>query len=263
MLKIVEVAHSIAPNGAKTPVEGWNAMSGETTAWKATTTRRMPARDCILENVTEEQDRNQKKVRVSKTGCVLMCSVEFVSFFVSDLSESHATWWSGSWLVTTDCEGSFVEFFSRCSRDIYPRSWNNHIRGLHQSFPQPTNSLSLYYFVARRWWSQKGESFVSTTFSFLVPKFPKLELTAGRKPAPKIIFLHSIWLSWARWTQFLIGSNSQGPGTKKVCVCNSTPLNARQPEKAFERRVSWRSIRLWMSTFTEPTGDRSASHVTL
>ena len=38
---------------------------------------------------------------------------------------------------------------------------------LQSKFHATTNSVSLYYFVAGRWWSPKGETFVSTTVSFL------------------------------------------------------------------------------------------------
>ena len=59
MGKVLEVAKTVAPIGAKTPVDGVKALVGTATAWKATATRRMIARVFIFEDVTREQDSNQ------------------------------------------------------------------------------------------------------------------------------------------------------------------------------------------------------------
>ena len=59
--KLLDVAKAVAPSGAKTPVDVWKAVVGTATAWKATATKRMIERVFILEDVTREQDSNQRK----------------------------------------------------------------------------------------------------------------------------------------------------------------------------------------------------------
>ena len=90
VLKVVEVAKTVAPSGAITHVEAWNAIFGTTTAWKATVTRRMTARVFIVDDVKREQDGIKNETTSLDTWHV--CQSTFWSPFMhKDSSENHAT----------------------------------------------------------------------------------------------------------------------------------------------------------------------------
>ena len=61
MPKVVEVAKIVAPSGANTLVDGWNALVSGATACKATTARKMTARAFIVDDVMREQEKDQRR----------------------------------------------------------------------------------------------------------------------------------------------------------------------------------------------------------
>ena len=98
VLKVVEVAKTVAPSGAITHFEAWNAIVGTTTAWKATATRRMTARVFIVDDVQWEQDSIKRN---DVFGHLAVCQSTFRSPFMrKDSSENHATHHLLVWLVT-------------------------------------------------------------------------------------------------------------------------------------------------------------------
>ena len=82
VLKVVEVAKTVAPSGAITHFEAWNAIVG-TTAWKATVTRRMTARVFIVDDVQREQNSIKRNDEFGHLACV--SKYLLVSFYAQGL----------------------------------------------------------------------------------------------------------------------------------------------------------------------------------
>ena len=83
VLKVVEVAKTVAPSGAITHAEAWNAIVGTTTAWNATAKRRMTARVFIVDDVKREQDSIKRNDEFGHLACV--SKYLFVSFYAQGL----------------------------------------------------------------------------------------------------------------------------------------------------------------------------------